>query len=121
MILVVDDEPFILKYVGQVLRQANYDVTTAANGDQAWSAIAQKEIHLVLTDLVMPGSIDGLQLADRIHQHNPKIPVLFITGAVAEADDRTAELAKNELLLRKPFFPKQLIDFIDARFKLSNS
>jgi CheY-like chemotaxis protein len=121
MILVVDDEPFILQYVGQVLRQANYKVATAGNGDKAWSILEKQEIHLVLTDIVMPGSMDGLELADKIHGSNPNIPVLFITGVVPEWDDRTAELVKNESLLRKPFFPKQLLDFIGARFALSNS
>jgi two-component system, OmpR family, alkaline phosphatase synthesis response regulator PhoP len=121
MILVVDDEPFILQYVGQVLRQASYQVMTAGNGDQAWSILEQKEIHLVLTDIIMPGALDGLALAQKIREKHLSIPVLFITGAVPEGDDRTAELVSNGFLLRKPFFPKQLLDFIGTRFTLSSS
>jgi CheY-like chemotaxis protein len=121
MILVVDDEPFILQYVGQVLRQASYEVMTAANGDQAWSILEQKHIHLVLTDIIMPGALDGLGLAKKIRDKRLSIPVLFITGAVPEGDDRTAELVTNGFLLRKPFFPKQLLDFIGTRFTHSSS
>jgi CheY-like chemotaxis protein len=121
MILVVDDEPFILQYVGKVLRQASYQVMTAGNGDQAWSILEQKEIHLVLTDIIMPGALDGLALAQKIREKQLRIPVLFITGAVPDGDDRTAELVSNGFLLRKPFFPKQLLDFIGTRFTPSSS
>jgi CheY-like chemotaxis protein len=121
MILVVDDEPFILQYVGKVLRQASYQVVTAGNGDQAWSILEQKEIHLVLTDIIMPGALDGLALAQKIREKHLRIPVLFITGAVPDGDDRTVELVSNGFLLRKPFFPKQLLDFIETRFTLSRS
>jgi two-component system, OmpR family, alkaline phosphatase synthesis response regulator PhoP len=121
MILVVDDEPFILQYVGKVLRQASYQVMTAGNGDQAWSILEQKEIHLVLTDIIMPGALDGLALAQKIREKHLRIPVLFITGAVPDGDDRTAELVSNGFLLRKPFFPKQLLDFIGERFTPSSS
>jgi CheY-like chemotaxis protein len=57
----------------------------------------------VLTDVVMPGSIDGLELAAKIHQVDPSLPVLFVTGALPEGDARAVGIVEKELLLRKPF------------------
>jgi CheY-like chemotaxis protein len=117
-ILVVDDEPWILKCVQQVLEQANYNVITSPNGNQAWEFIEQgrPKIDMVLTDIVMPGSIDGLTLAAKIRRRDHNLPVLFITGALPEDDESATQLAKKKLLLRKPFFPKQLVEFVDSQF-----
>jgi CheY-like chemotaxis protein len=117
LILVADDEPSILQYIEHVLRVANYRVITATTVEEAWEILQsqQGEIELVLTDIVMPGSIDGQDLAKRIHQLEPALPVVFITGALSETDDRTAMMVEKQLLLRKPFFPKQLIDFVGAQ------
>jgi CheY-like chemotaxis protein len=117
LILVADDEPSILQYIEHVLQVANYRVITATAVEEAWKIVQQQqgEIQLVLTDIVMPGSIDGQDLANRIQQLDPALPVVFITGALSETDDRTAMMVQNQLLLRKPFFPQQLIDFVGAQ------
>jgi CheY-like chemotaxis protein len=123
LILVADDEPSILQYIEHVLQAANYRVATATTVEEAWKILqCQKgEIELVLTDIVMPGSIDGQDLAIRIHQLDPGLPVVFITGALSETDDRTATMVEKQLLLRKPFFPKQLIDFVGAQLHKESS
>jgi CheY-like chemotaxis protein len=117
LILVADDEPFILQYVERVLQLANYGVITAATVEDAWKILEQRqsEIELVLTDIVMPGRVDGLELAEKIHQLAPGLPVLFITGALSESDPRAAVMVEKQLLLRKPFFPKQLVEFVGAQ------
>src|SRR5215469_7800774 len=123
LILVADDEPSILQYIEHVLQVANYRVVTATTVEEAWKILQrrQAEIELVLTDIVMPGSIDGQDLAKRIHQLDPALPVVFITGALSETDDRTAMMVEKQLLLRKPFFPKQLIDFVGAQLHRESS
>ena len=97
LILVTDDEPSILQYIEHVLRVANYRVITATTVEEAWEILQshQGEIELVLTDIVMPGSIDGQDLAKRIHHLEPALPVVFITGALSETDDRTAMMVEN--------------------------
>lgn len=117
-ILVVDDEPSILNCVRRILEHANYDVITSPSGNQAWEIIerGQPKVDMVLTDIVMPGSIDGLTLAAKIRRRALELPVLFITGALPEDDESAAQLAKKKLVLRKPFFPKQLVDFVDSHF-----
>jgi CheY-like chemotaxis protein len=115
LILVADDEPSILQYIEHVLQAANYRVVTATTVEEAWKIVQrqQAEIELVLTDIVMPGSIDGQDLAKRVHQLDPALPVVFITGAFSETD--AAMMVEKQLLLRKPFFPKDLIDFVGAQ------
>ena len=115
-ILVVDDEAPILHCIRRILEQANYIVLTSLSGDHALDLIARQgaSIDLVLTDIVMPGSIGGCTLAAKIRQREVKLPVLFITGASLEGDEYPAEIAKQKLLLRKPFLPQELVEFIDS-------
>ena len=114
-VLVIDDEPFILEYVRKVLHQAGYATFLAENADQALARFEERrgEIDLVLTDIVMPDSIDGLELATRIHQIEPTVPILFITGAIPQDDPHMLSLMNGGFLLRKPFFPDQLIRFVE--------
>jgi CheY-like chemotaxis protein len=123
LILVADDEPSILQYIEHVLHLADYRVVTATTVEEAWKILQrqQTEIELVLTDIVMPGSIDGQKLAERIHQLDPSLRVSFITGALSETDPRTAMMVEKQLLLRKPFFPKELIDFVGAQLHRESS
>jgi DNA-binding response OmpR family regulator len=67
-----------------------------------------------LTDIVMPGSIDGRALAAKMGQREVKLPVLLMTGAFPEDEEYLAEIAKTNLLLQKPFSPKELVEFIDS-------
>jgi DNA-binding NtrC family response regulator len=113
-ILVVDDEEFLLQYVRLVLARAGYSVFTARNGEEAWHLLAEggHEIRLLLTDIVMPGSFDGFQLAGRVHKRHPDLPVLFMTGALPQEHPYADVFAWRKALLRKPFYPDQLLAIV---------
>src|ERR1700751_3944428 len=117
LILVADDEPSILQYIEHVLQVANYRVITATTVEEAWKIVQRQKggTEIVFTHIAMPGSIDGQDLAIRIQQLDSTLPVVFITGGLSETDDRTAMMVEKQLLLRKPFFPQQLIDFVGAQ------
>ena len=106
-ILIVDDEEFLLEYVRIVLLRAGFTVLTARSGEEAWQLIlnSQNEIRLVLTDIVMPSSFDGFELADRVRRRQPDLPVLFMTGAPLEDSSSADGLVSKRMLLRKPFDP----------------
>jgi DNA-binding NtrC family response regulator len=110
-VLVVDDDPFILRYIEKALSMAKYNVRTANSEDQALAVLNEHQIDLVLTDIVM-GDSDGFRLAERIEERHAGIPVLFMTGAVPETDQYAQDLRRGGLLLRKPFGPQQLWDFL---------
>ena len=113
-ILIVDDEEFLLEYVRIVLLRSGFTVLTSQTGEEAWQLIlhSQNEIRLVLTDIVMPGSFDGFELADRVHRRQPDLPVLFMTGAPLEDYSSSDGLISKRLLLRKPFDPRQLLAIV---------
>ena len=123
LILVADDEPFILQYIEHVLQLADYRVVTATTVEEAWKIVQrlQTQIELVLTDIIMPGAIDGQKLAERIRRLDPGLRVSFVTGALSETDPRTTMMVEKQLLLRKPFFPKELIDFVGAQLHRESS
>jgi DNA-binding NtrC family response regulator len=110
-VLVVDDDPFILRYIERALGMAKYKVRTANGEQQALAVLREQQIYLVLTDIVM-GDSDGFHLAARIEDCYPGLPVLFMTGALPETDQHAEELCQAGLLLRKPFLPQQLWDFL---------
>jgi len=110
-VLVVDDDPFILRYIERALSMAKYKVRTAESEDQALAVLNEQQIDLVLTDIVM-GDSDGFRLAARIEERNSGLPVVFMTGAVPDTDEYAQELRRADLLLRKPFGPQQLWDFL---------
>ena len=113
-ILIVDDEEFLLEYVRIVLLRAGFTVLTARTGEEAWQLIlnSQNEIRLVLTDIVMPSSFDGFELADRVRRRQPDLPVLFMTGAPLEDSSSANGLVSKRMLLRKPFDPGQLLAIV---------
>jgi two-component system, cell cycle sensor histidine kinase and response regulator CckA len=118
-ILVVDDEPGILQIVKRVLRQANYTVIPSRDGDEAWNILERNRpsIDLVLTDIVMPGPIDGIVLANKIRQKYQNLSVLFMTGWLPERDNFATGMARDRRLLRKPFSPRELLEFIDSHLE----
>ena len=113
-ILVVDDEDFLLEYVRIVLVRAGYTVLTATNGEEAWNLIAgnRHEIRLLLTDIIMPDSFDGFELAERVRKHQPDLPVLLMTGATLRDHPAREVITRQRKLLRKPFFPDQLLTIV---------
>jgi DNA-binding NtrC family response regulator len=113
-ILIVDDEEFLLEYVRLVLVRAGYSVLSAQSGEEAWNLILenQDEIDLLLTDIVMPGSFDGLDLAERARKHRPNLPVLLMTGAPPQDYPLTNAPSWQRMLLRKPFYPNQLLTIV---------
>ena len=115
-IVVVDDEPGILEVFRRVLRQASYTVIPSRDGDDAWDILERNRpsIDLVLTDIVMPGPIDGIVLANKIRQKYQNLSVFFMTGWLPERDNFATGMARDRRLLRKPFSPRELLEFIDS-------
>ncbi len=106
-ILVVDDDPEILEYASEVLRECGYAVLGAADGVAALSLLkGGGRVDLLFTDVIMPG-IDGFEVARRAVQQRPSLKVLFTSGYVAEPP-RAARL------LKKPYRPQQLAGEVEA-------
>lgn len=116
-VLVVEDEDPVRRLVAQVLQTCGYTVLLAAHGAEALQvgrAHAPAAIHLLLTDVVMPG-IDGPTLAEQIRAQFPAIKVLFMSGYHNHPALPLADQAAGEGLLYKPFSPAVLAQRVRAR------
>jgi DNA-binding NtrC family response regulator len=85
-ILVVDDEEVVRNLLQRTLTEAGYDVTTAADGEEALSAVSQGEVEVVLLDIKMPG-MSGIEVLGKLTTDWPDICVIVVTAVV---DTQTA-------------------------------
>ncbi|MGH0028416.1 MAG: response regulator [Myxococcota bacterium] len=108
-ILVVDDEPSLLRIVSRVLREEGYDVRTAPDSQAALRVVkdGRHRIDLLLTDVVMP-RISGMELAREAAKLRPELPVVLMTGYLDHPSLSHTELPDGPLL-SKPFPPAELL------------
>ena len=103
-VLVVDDEPTIRMLVTEVLDDAGYVALEAGDGAAALVALrSDARIDLLVTDVALPGGMDGRQLADAARELRPGLRVLFITGYAENALIGKGQLAPDMHVMTKPF------------------
>jgi CheY-like chemotaxis protein len=109
-ILVVEDEEMLREFVKEVLSALGYRVLVAANGQAALNIWAehQEEIDLLLTDVVMPESISGRQLAHTLRAEKPDLKVIYTSGYSTELLGPEFEKERNHAFLPKPYAPDRL-------------
>jgi PAS domain S-box-containing protein len=101
-ILLVEDNDEVAMLVSEMLRELGYQVTRAASAQGALGALAdEREIDLVFSDIVMPGTMNGVELAREVRRRRPGAPVLLTSG-YAGAAVRDAE-AEDIKILCKPY------------------
>jgi DNA-binding response OmpR family regulator len=106
-VLVVDDEPTVRDVVARYLRRDGHRVVTAADGDEARALIEREEPALVLLDVMLPGTTDGLTLCRWIRSTST-LPVILLTARSDEADRIVGlELGADDYVT-KPFSPREL-------------
>ncbi len=109
IVLVADDESAIRSSVRRILTAHGFRVLEAADGPTALEiAAAECRVHLLLTDVVMPG-MDGPELARRVQERCPGTAVLFMTGYSTEAVERHGVLVPGTSLIQKPFTAAELL------------
>ena len=119
-ILLVDDDPDLLKLISLRLTSAGYRVRTADSGEAALAALAIARPGTVITDLKMPG-IDGMQLFEAIHRQHPALPVIILTAHGTIPDAVSATQRGIFAFLTKPFDSQELLQKVAASQKLSGS
>ena len=103
-ILVVDDDQVVGKSFERVLTNKGYRVDTALSGREAFEKYAGADFDMVFTDLRMPGQ-DGLEVARRIKEMNPWLPIVVVTGyGTQEAEEQAKAIGVAEFL-QKPLTP----------------
>jgi len=109
-ILVVEDEPPLRLLIRTILTRLGYQVLEAPSGVGALKVWREHHecIHLLLTDMVMPERMSGRDLAVRLHEERPDLPVIFITGYNPEMAGRDFVLEEGVNYIPKPFTPRKL-------------
>ena len=107
-ILLVDDNELVRGMALEVLVDAGYEVVDCADAGEALQAVEGREFDLLLTDVGLPG-IGGRELADRVRERHPEMPVLFITGYAENAQNRQSFLGERMDMLLKPFNLNELL------------
>jgi two-component system KDP operon response regulator KdpE len=112
-ILVVEDEPKVMHLVREILSASGYDVIAACNGKNAIEQAAMEQPDLVLLDLLLPGDLDGYEVARRLRDFSD-IPIIMLTGKARDGDMlRGFEIGADDYIT-KPFNSKELLARIKA-------
>lgn len=107
-LLVVDDEDDLRDAIAYDFKRRGFQVLTAANGREAFELIKSQEVHLVISDIRMPGG-DGLALLENSKAHDPEgPPVIFLTGFADVTEAECLALGARKVL-PKPFDRKTLL------------
>lgn len=111
-VLVVEDEMLITIWVEDALRDAGYEVVSAADADAAIAILeSDRSISLVFTDIDMPGSMDGLKLAAAVRDRWPPVHIVIASGK--RIPDRV-EMPERAVFLPKPYLPIDMLVAINS-------
>jgi two-component system response regulator GlrR len=116
-ILLVDDDPDLLKLLSIRLTSAGYHVELASSAEQALANIAVARPRVVITDLRMPG-MDGMALFQHLHVKDPALPVILLTAHGTIPDAVQATQCGVFAYLTKPYDPKALLQLVERAVAL---
>jgi two-component system, cell cycle sensor histidine kinase and response regulator CckA len=108
-ILVVEDEIDVLNLISRILKNSGYTVLEARNGEEALEVAGKHQgtIHLILTDIVMPG-LSGPETVQKFKQTHPSAHVIFMSGYSDKAIQHHFLMENEMVFLQKPFRPDEL-------------
>jgi len=103
-VLVVDDEPEVLEIATTYLEQMGYSTLRADNGPNALKIAEQHtDIDLIMTDIIMPGGMNGVDFAEQVRHHIPHVRLIYCSGFPADALAETGLPHDDSPLLQKPY------------------
>jgi two-component system KDP operon response regulator KdpE len=119
-ILVVDDEPRLVRLINEVLRATGYIVISTSSGERALDLIPVEQPDLILLDLILPGNLDGYEICRRVREYS-NVPIIMITARARETDMlRGFDLGADDYLT-KPFSAKELLARVQAVLRRSKN
>jgi len=113
-ILVVDDDPRMIRLVSEILKAVGYSVLTVSDGESAVEAVAMERPDLVLLDIRLENSIDGYEVCRRLREFSD-LPIIMLTAKAQEKDMLHGFDVGTDDYLTKPFSAKELV----ARIKVA--
>lgn len=108
-ILVVEDDDALRLTVNRILKRLGYQVTLAEDGPQALTILSSSDkFDLLLTDVILPKSMNGPQLVQECVKVCPDLNILYMSGYTKEAIVQSGRLDQSDVLINKPFSPQEL-------------
>lgn len=105
-VLVVEDEFLIRLTLSEALQDDGYDVLEASSADEAVEQIQSGQgIDLLMTDVQLPGKLNGWQLVEMARKSHPDLPVIFMTG---RPDSVPTPVGPREMVVAKPYLPSDI-------------
>ena len=115
--LLVEDDPFMRTMLAIALEEGGFRVVEAQNADAAMKILKQGEkINVVITDVKMPGSMDGVGLAGWMREEAPGVPVILVSGFSFETDLRAINPA-IAIIVKKPCDPDEVVGWVASLVK----
>ena len=112
-VLIVEDEPFVRFNAVEIIEQAGWNALEASNSEEALGVLAEAgPVDVLFTDINMPGEIDGLGLAERVHRTHPDTELVVTSGKQALPD---SSLPDNGTFLCKPYGIDDLVRVIKTK------
>ena len=111
-VLVVDDDPQVVRLLRVNLELEGYEVVSAGDGNAALEAVAAQKPDLVVCDVMMPG-MDGVEVVRRLRADNQTVPVVMLSAKAMRSDMRAGLDAGANEYVTKPFDPAELIEVVD--------
>ena len=120
-VLVAEDEPLVRTYLADVLGQSGFRVIVATNGEDALALVKRENVCAVISDIAMPGPINGFELARRVKRDCPRTGVILVSGVMEPAD---YHLPRGVRFVTKPvaMTPLRLVrEVVDPRATLPSA
>jgi two-component system nitrogen regulation response regulator NtrX len=108
-VLIIDDEPNIRRMVGALLEAEGFEVRDAVDGQSGLARALEWEPDLVLLDLMMPGTLDGMATLEQLRERFPELPVVMMSGRAGLADAVKATRLGAVNFLEKPLTPEGVL------------
>jgi CheY-like chemotaxis protein len=106
-VLIVEDEVLVRLMIAEELRSAGYGVIEAANADEALDVLAHiSSVSLIISDIRMPGSIDGVRFARLVRSEYPATPIVLTSGNFPNST------VDHDGFFLKPYDPRKMIDHV---------
>ena len=110
-VLLVEDDGLIQVIAADFLHNEGFEVTVAQTGDEAAGLLdAEHELDILFTDVRMPGTLDGIDLAWRARRQHPALPLLIVSGYAALLTTRLSVLDPAAAFLGKPYRLREIAD-----------
>ena len=117
-ILLIEDEPSVIAFLHAALERRGYAVVDAASGEEGLKRLSKGRYAGVISDIRMPGSVNGAEVHDWVQKNRPELKsrIILISGDTANSETQTFLAQSGTPCIEKPFRVQQLIATVEKTF-----